>query len=153
VNKYATRIPVLIDTPALTLHNPWAHAIAHFGKDVENRSWMPPEHIDRILIHAGKAWSPTGSGYLRELGFGEIEDYDPATSAIVAVADVAYACDAARRNAPCGCGRWAAAGQCHWRLGTVWTLAEPVPCAGRQGLWRPAPEVLEAVATAKVKEA
>lgn len=40
---------------ALTLWPEWAHAIAYLGKDVENRTWAPPERLrgEDLLIHAG----------------------------------------------------------------------------------------------------
>ncbi|MBR8638680.1 ASCH domain-containing protein [Streptomyces tuirus] len=40
---------------ALTIRQPWAGAIAHQTKRVENRSWkLPAKHEGaRILIHAG----------------------------------------------------------------------------------------------------
>jgi hypothetical protein len=40
---------------ALTVVQPWAHAIVHLGKDIENRSWKPPETLigKRFAIHAG----------------------------------------------------------------------------------------------------
>mgnify|MGYP003560963222 CR=1 FL=1 len=40
---------------ALTLHAPWAHAVAWLGKPLENRGWPPPLSIvgERIAIHAG----------------------------------------------------------------------------------------------------
>ena len=37
----------------LTIRNPWAYAIFHLGKDVENRSWYPREYRGPLLIHAG----------------------------------------------------------------------------------------------------
>lgn len=42
---------------ALTLTCPWAHAIAHWGKNIENRTWQPPRALfgERIAIHAGKS--------------------------------------------------------------------------------------------------
>ena len=47
---------------ALTLRHPWAFAITHLGKDVENRIWRPPEHLlgQRIAIHGGVI--PKGQG-------------------------------------------------------------------------------------------
>ena len=48
---------------ALTVKQPWAWAIIHGGKDVENRSWMPnlgPRGM-RIAIHAGKGWDKDAS--------------------------------------------------------------------------------------------
>jgi hypothetical protein len=133
--------PHLTDVRALTLRNPWAHLIAHYGKDVENRSWMPPEGVDQLLIHAGKGMDPCPE-FMRNADWG-----DPHTSAVVAVVDLAYACDTSRRRETvvCGCGRWAQPGQCHWKFATVWALPEPVPAVGRQGLWRPSPDVLDAV--------
>lgn len=40
---------------ALTLKAPWGTVIAKHGKDVENRSWKPPDSIlgERIAIHEG----------------------------------------------------------------------------------------------------
>lgn len=37
---------------ALTIRQPWAHAIFHLGKDVENRSWRT-RYRGPLLIHAG----------------------------------------------------------------------------------------------------
>lgn len=44
------------DVRALTVLQPWAWAIAHAGKLVENRTWAPPayELCKPIAIHAGK---------------------------------------------------------------------------------------------------
>lgn len=125
--------------PALTLHQPWAFAIAHAGKDVENRSWKPPPGVNRILIHAGKAWDAAGLAKLRELGCPVTADVTR-KSAIVAVADIAAVCDGYMFG--CDCGPWQAGGQYHWRLTNVRKLARPVPCSGRQRLWHPEPAVL-----------
>jgi hypothetical protein len=35
----------------LTIRQPWAHAILHLGKDVENRSWRT-RYRGLLLIHA-----------------------------------------------------------------------------------------------------
>jgi hypothetical protein len=47
---------------ALTLHRPWAWAIAAGHKRVENRTWRPPSFIlrQRIAIHAGKTFDEEG---------------------------------------------------------------------------------------------
>jgi hypothetical protein len=143
-------LPNLAGVPALTLHQPWAHAIAHLGKRVECRCWQPPAHIRRILIHAGKADSPAGWVMLRQLGFA-VQPETVAASAIVAVADLAGVCSDAVDGGPCGCSRWAMPGQHHWLLGTVWPLARPVPCPGRQRLWYPGADVLAQVQAAGVE--
>ena len=46
---------------ALSLWAPWAWAIIYAGKDIENRTWMPPASVigQRVLIHAsmrGRTW-------------------------------------------------------------------------------------------------
>jgi hypothetical protein len=40
-------------TRALSLWSPWAWAILHCGKDIENRSWSPPQSMvgQRFWIH------------------------------------------------------------------------------------------------------
>lgn len=38
---------------ALTIRQPWVHAILHLGKDVENRSWAT-SYRGPVLIHAAK---------------------------------------------------------------------------------------------------
>lgn len=127
---------------AITLKNPWAHLVARYGKNVENRTWMPHADVNWLLIHAGKSWDRDAD----LIGFGYIGD--PHTSAIVAVADLAFACNTSRNSDTiiCGCGEWAMPGQCHWRLGNIRTLSDPVPCGGRQGLWRPPQSVVALVA-------
>lgn len=41
---------------ALSVRQPWASAILHLGKDIENRSWpMPAKYFGKkILLHTGK---------------------------------------------------------------------------------------------------
>lgn len=45
-----TNIPHL---PALSIRQPWAWAIVHAGKDIENRSWQT-RFRGRFLIHSSK---------------------------------------------------------------------------------------------------
>lgn len=59
---------------ALSIHQPWAHAILHLGKSVENRTWSTP-YRGPLLIHAAKSrasydcWTPKRwqEGFLCEL--------------------------------------------------------------------------------------
>ena len=44
---------------ALTIHQPWAWAIAQGYKDVENRTWRT-NHRGGLLIHAGKTFDDAG---------------------------------------------------------------------------------------------
>lgn len=132
---------------ALTVLQPFASAIARFGKDVENRTWLPNARLPVggwLAIHAGKRdfqpgqdadadafafrrWfstlvgNPVASGYLAALPHG----------AIVAVAQVAAFSDPAAKASP-----WAVPGMEQWRFGRVFALPDPVPCKGAQGLWK-----------------
>lgn len=127
---------------ALTLKQPWAHAITHFGKDVENRTWAPPRSVNTLIIHAGRGVDGVGFSFLGTYGLRPAVA-DLVFGAIVAVADLRATC---QRPAPhTVCGKWAMDGQRHWLLDNVRVLEEPVPCGGRQGLWRPTPEVLAVV--------
>ncbi len=56
---------------SLSIQQPWAWAILHAGKDIENRSWPWPERIPlpcRIVIHAGKQEDPEGLLFLAQKG-------------------------------------------------------------------------------------
>jgi hypothetical protein len=52
---------------ALSIRNPWAAAIIHLGKDVENRTWMTT-YRGPVLIHTGKILEldEFGSFWLRQ---------------------------------------------------------------------------------------
>ena len=64
---------------ALTLWQPWAHAVAHLGKRIENRPWKPwPAVIGtRVAIHAAAKvdalGEASGAPDLTESG----EDHEP----------------------------------------------------------------------------
>src|SRR4051812_12224493 len=51
---------------ALSIRQPWAHAIVSLGKDVENRSWNTTFR-GAVLIHAGLEDDREGYGALRRI--------------------------------------------------------------------------------------
>ena len=61
---------------ALSVHQPWAWAIIHAGKDIENRSWQAVNHglrqRGRVAIHASKGMSreeyEEGRDFIESLG-------------------------------------------------------------------------------------
>ena len=58
--------------PALSIRQPWCHAIPHFGKDVENRQWQyPTKFRGRCLIHASQRFDEAGLYFFRDLGMPE----------------------------------------------------------------------------------
>ncbi len=59
-----------IPTRALSILQPWAHAIVHLGKRIENRAWRNGcDFRGEILIHASK-------------GVGSIDAFDSAVEAV-----------------------------------------------------------------------
>ena len=137
----------------LTLHEPWAYAVAHLGKDVENRGFHAADwryivgHY--IAVHSAvtiKVGEARGAiDHLRvEFGLPIPGTYDPETNKalkwkeakkafafghIVAVARVADITDDESR-----CSRWRANYGVGIWLADVVTI-EPLACKGYQGLW------------------
>lgn len=128
---------------ALTLRQPWAWAVLHAGKRIENRTWKPPSWMlgESLAIHAGSGdiYEEDVEQVVRLGGVPAPEEYD--VGAIVGVVRVVGF------YRP-GCGLenpWWDPEQFGWRLGSVWALDEPVPCKGALGLWEVPGEVARAV--------
>lgn len=51
----------------LTIRQPWAWAIIHADKNVENRTWKT-SYRGRLLIHAGRKVDPAGIEFLQRAG-------------------------------------------------------------------------------------
>lgn len=127
---------------ALTLWQPWAWAIAHAGKRIENRNWPPPRWIigEEIAIHAGKKIDKDDAfDLLDEL---EHDDVDFVLGAVVAVATVKGWVDSMSEEHPQA--KWFC-GPCGWVLVDVVPLRSPVPCRGYQKLWNLPDEVMAQV--------
>lgn len=64
-----------LPTLALSVRQPWAWAIIHAGKDIENRSWQAVNHSlrqrGRIAVHAAKGMTreeyDDASGFMRQV--------------------------------------------------------------------------------------
>jgi hypothetical protein len=144
--------------PALTLHAPWAYAVAHLGKTIENRGWVVPSRLmgQRLAIHAGarsdaSTWEAVERAYgLRSASV--FRDTEP-RGAVVAVATVAGMVDARLEHDVrlegigsvdhCFSPWWI--GPVGWILSDVITLPSPVPCKGRLGVWTLPAEIDAAV--------
>ncbi|AGP55893.1 MULTISPECIES: ASCH domain-containing protein [Streptomyces violaceusniger group] len=127
---------------ALTVHQPWADAIAYGGKRIENRSWTPPAAAvgSTILIHAGKTFDPTARFVITD--WKALDNWPDARGAIIATAVLA-----GHHRADGCCAPWGDARGHHWQLTDVQPLTEPVPCRGAQRLWTPGVAV-QAIRTA-----
>lgn len=121
---------------ALTIRQPWAGAIVHQTKRVENRTWkLPAAHEGaRILIHAGAERDK-----LAIVNGPNLDVY----GAIVGAATIT-GCHFDNGNNVC-CSEWAFTGTYHWELADVVALTTPVPAKGALGFWAPPEDVLAAV--------
>lgn len=130
---------------ALTVRNPWAHAIAHWRETIINMTW-PTGYRGELAIHAHPAADPAADDDPR---IAEVARSHPgipmAAGAVVAVGHLAGCHHAERCDhawTPCCqpgchhlCDPWATYGMWHWQLTGVRTLAVPVPCKAGLGLW------------------
>lgn len=121
-----------VDRPmyALTVCQPWAYAIVAGHKRLENRSWGTA-HRGPLLIHAGlsRQWMDEGTEFLRAQGIEPPDDL--AFGAILGQANVVDV----RPVAECRSDPYAFGPLC-WVLDCPLMLPQPVPFAGKQGLWR-----------------
>ena len=130
---------------AITLWQPWAWAIAHAGKDVENRTWAPPRTVlgQRIAIHAGKRIAR--GAFPWPDGVASPPDRT-VTSAIVAVTRVAGSLRPGELFSPTRTPEiWWLPEQFGWLLAGTVALAEPIRCGGHQGVWTLSREIEDAV--------
>lgn len=122
---------------ALTIRQPWAAAIAHGPKRVENRGGpIPAKHLGTtILIHAGA--EEDDNALPRDM----VRQWDQHFRAVVAVATLA----SCHQDEGC-CRPWGFPGTWHWELTDVQALAHPPrPVRGQLGLWTVDDDVLAAV--------
>jgi hypothetical protein len=140
VKPPAETIPAVSLTPGqeyrvLSVHPPWAWAIIHAAKDIENRTWTTP-HRGPILIHAS---SKKYTGRALEEARTEISansgldldriPKDFPRSQIIGMVDVNDCIPNSR-------SRWAFKGQEHWVLGNPRRLDRPVTNVdGKLNLW------------------
>lgn len=142
---------------ALTVRQPYADAIAHGTKRIENRTRaLPARHVGvPVLLHAGKELHASGitAASLHSMAYVTGDPTAPswpdARSALLAVirftgshrcADVHWCCkpwgQVETKQHP---EVW------HWEIAEVTCLKEPVPASGALGFWTPTDDVLEAV--------
>jgi len=123
---------------AITLHRPWAYAIAHLDKRIENRTWACPlSPSSLIAIHAGRKYDKQAADWIRQtIGQDCPPDGDEHPTGIVAIAR--FSGNVTASDSP-----WFV-GPIGWRLAAVVPIS-PVPCPGQQGLWTVPEDWLPAV--------
>lgn len=129
---------------ALTIKQPYAAAIAHGPKRIENRpKAIPAKHQGTtILIHAGRDYAAIGRITVIDV-LGQEPDalWPEHCGAIVAVADLADC----HHDDGC-CRPWGFPDTWHWRLDNVRAVPHPIlGVRGQLGLWTVPDDVLAAV--------
>lgn len=107
---------------AISVRQPWAHAIFHLGKDVENRP-MRTHFRGRILIQAALRVERDEA-----LRF-KLDPGDLPTGVIVGSVEIV---DCVRNSK----SRWADRGQWHWLLKNPRVLTKPIPLKRKLGFIR-----------------
>lgn len=121
---HMTKFPTML---ALTIKQPWAHAIATRRKRFENRTWNFAEHLlpMRIAIHAAASEDPRGISFCSQ---HRVSTNKLTHSAIIAVATVVQFQTESTDlwfKGPIG-----------WQLEDIRRIT-PIACSGQQGLWMP----------------
>ena len=144
---------------AITVRQPWAWAIIHGGKDVENRSrniagaYRGPVAIHAGLGLSGEAWADQ---QFRSIAFTslrvEADVWASPRGAIIGVVDLANVHNhersrpnSPRRLIPEFCSAWALPDHHHLILRNPRPLAAPIPYKGALGLWTLPDDVLAGV--------
>ncbi|MBS1725398.1 MAG: ASCH domain-containing protein [Armatimonadetes bacterium] len=128
-----------MDIKLCSVRQPWAWALIHGGKDVENRSWST-NYRGLLAIHAGKqphatlkhnAWKRFEQEYYGRDVFSGFDDESEPRGAIIGLVEM-YGCepghlvDSIWRDEEPG---WFA-----WRVRYPMPLPEPIPYKGQLGL-------------------
>lgn len=111
---------------AISIKQPWAWAILHAGKDVENRSWSTPFRGE-IVIHATQMELDVKF----PVGVSPPSKSDMILGAAVGVAEIV---DAVQRSS----SKWFT-GPYGFVLRNPRALPHPVSCKGNMGIWDVAP--------------
>ena len=113
--------------PCLSIRQPWAWAIFHLGKDVENRSsWQPPR-LGRLYVHASKTYDHAGARWIeKNFGVPVPGPHDLPMGAIVGHVDVVGCTQSA--------SPWAIAGQFHWQISEPVEIS-PISTPGELGIF------------------
>lgn len=140
------------DLRAISLWQPWASAMALGWKRNETRHWSTP-YRGPMAIHAAKRWTweekDEWECVLSDHAFDGLPEQPP-LGAIVAIGilvDIRRT-EIERHAISAQEDRWGnySAGRFAWIFENIRALAEPIPCRGRQSIWRLDPDVARLVA-------
>lgn len=72
---------------ALSINQPWAWAILHAGKDIENRSW-PTKYRGDVLIHAGMRFDRDGLRFVEDQVGREIDPEERPRGGVLGIVEI-----------------------------------------------------------------
>lgn len=130
----------------LTVRQPWAHAIIHRGKDVENRVRnIAGSYLGPVAIHAGQTLDLVNPSDRMLAEYAMLPAEGRETGAILGVVDLVDVHEQTHEGRDCACSGWAETGAWHLCLRNPRPLAQPIPYRGALGL-----RTLDDAATAAV---
>lgn len=137
---------------ALSIAQPWIHAIFVMGKDVENRVWRT-HFRGRFLIHAGKSkqWYKDAETWWEEKFGTPLPAWDDLPTGAIVGAVTLVDCVHPDDTAAGTRSSWAADDSWHWHLAEPMLLAEPIPYRGLQLLFNVPYETLTAAERTRLK--
>ncbi len=115
---------------AISIQQPWAYAILHAGKDVENRTWPFPGNIElpvRLVIHAGLKIDVDAYDFLESMGV--TAPLSLPTGCLLGEVDITKCLSKAECYS-----RWAFGPWC-WLLRNVEVYEKPIRYSGRLGIF------------------
>ncbi len=124
---------------ALSVKQPWIHAILCESKDIENRSWRT-KHRGWIALHASKT-PRKGAVFPRGVQVPDLEGLDYS-----AICGVARLIDVVTKHRSVWFQKPGRDFISHgWVLADVRRLRKPIKCAGSLGLWNVPANVLRSM--------
>ena len=137
---------------ALTVQQPWAWAIVHGGKNVENRTRnLAGSYRGPVAIHAGLRTDEAAydddmiRSALTEVDDSWLLEERLATGVVLGVVDLAAVHHESDHGPGSRCSWWGQREVWHLQLANPRPLATPIPARGRLGLWTPDAELAAAI--------
>ena len=118
----------------IRIRQPWAWAILHAGKDIENRTWNT-HYRGELLIHASGAPDRKHQGWPKRIRLPDLLDLP--RGAIVGIVELVDVVEKIR-------SKWFS-GPYGLVLTNPRPLSKPIPCKGALKLWEAPPEVWRAI--------
>ncbi len=120
---------------ALSIKQPWLHAILYLGKRVENRSWQLPGDVRGITValHARERMSSIDWKYAERIYGGQIPR-DLPSGCLLAIAVFTHEI-ATREELSLFEQKWYSGPYC-WVIASVRPLETPIMCRGGIGFWQ-----------------